>query len=158
MATRYDLEMLLTDVLAVMTDNLNTKITSINTEKNDSITLSQVNSSAYFLQTMDAAQANFSPFILYGVEDILSVASGPGTAKHYQLQVALLMENLDEPNIAKRMFRYSRALEEIFQENWHLLNNGIKLNIQSLVPENFVALNTTRPYHVVGLRLQAVLS
>ncbi len=61
----YDLENLLDDVKGIMTTNLNTKISAINSEKGDSTTLLTVDNSAYFLQELDNTSVNYNPFVFY---------------------------------------------------------------------------------------------
>lgn len=156
----YDLEDLLDDVEQVLKDNFNTKLGQIDTEKNDSIVLAPVSSDeGYFLQTLDGRIANANPIIYYSVADIESVGKGPATGNIYQIEVVLMLRDaIDESNIGKRMFRYSRALKEVFEEQWATIGNGIRLKILSLVPIAFTELNTSQPYRAVGVRLEAGLA
>ena len=155
---KYDLEMLLADVKAVMTSSLNTKLAEIDSEKADAITLATVASGSYFFQTMDAEVANCNPFILYGIEDIETIHIGPYGSKLVTITVYLVLEEGgQEANLSSRMLRYLRALEEIYETDWQTVSNAIKIKKQSLVPFELTRLNDSQPCRAVGIRLRADL-
>src|SRR5687768_5557582 len=109
----YDIESILVDVQALISANLNAKITAINTEKNDSITLRSIDSSAYFMD-MDDQSANFDPIVLYAVTGIDGEGIGPVTSKIVTINVAIILsDDGHDMSIIKRMLRYGRALEEV---------------------------------------------
>jgi hypothetical protein len=152
----YDLESLLTDVETVLKNNLNTKLASIDTEKNDGITLRTVNSNAYHLQTMDQKNANFNPLILYGVDDNDAQPIGPANAHSYNISVVLVLADNGSDaafNVIKRLLRYQRAIKEVFQDNWTILNKATRLKVSELAPD----LNSSEEYKFVGVRLEATL-
>jgi hypothetical protein len=156
---KYDLESLLADIKALMLANLNNKITEINTEKNDSIVLAPVDADAYFLQQMNGRQMNWPVGIVYGVDDIQSGNRGPLSNSKFQLSAIIIVTDTGEDiEIGTRMFRYSRALEEIFRENWTKGNNAVKLEISSLVPIPLTNLNSSEQYRAVGLQIDASLA
>jgi hypothetical protein len=158
---KYDLERLLADIEALMVANLNTKLAAINTEKNDAITLKEVSSDAYFFQGMNSKQANYNPFVIYSIEDIQSSAMEGLTIQSAVIQIALVLEDKGEdtgPNVMKRMLRYQRALEEIFEENFQLIENGVKLKVQSLMPGLFALEDSSEFYRVVGINLSASIA
>lgn len=150
---RYDLENYLVDVLAVMTTNLNTVIGAINTEKNDSITLKTVDANAYFLQTLDSAAANYDPYILYGIENIETVSMGPHSGHKVTVSVVIVLADFEDLNVTKRILRYGRALEQCFQENFQNNDQGLRIEVQSLVPVQFQALNSSYRYRAIGVLL-----
>lgn len=156
---KYDVENLLSDIQSLLTTYLNTKLSEIDTEKNDGITLKQVDSSAYFLQTLDGKAANFDPFILYGVDTIESDGRRSATLRKYQISVVIVLaDSRSEVTPAARMFRYLRALEEVFEEHWAENGNAINLVIQSLEPVEIKLFNTSQPYRAVGVRFEAGLA
>lgn len=154
---KYDVELFLADIKTLLTTYLNTKIGEINTEKNDSITLKTVNNNAYFLQTLDNDEANFDPYVLYGIEDIKTTGIGPFSGHLYEIAVVIVAEDYEDGNSAKRMMRYQRALEEVFAEHFQENEHGIKMEIQSIVPVSFKALNTSFRYRAIGVSLRAHL-
>lgn len=152
---RYDLERLLDDVLSVLQANLNTQIAAINTEKADSLTLKTVPNEAYFLQQLNGKMASYDPIVLYGVDDISSVASGPNVNHTFSLSaIIVVVDSGQDVEIGKRMFRYGRALEDTFKRNW---SGGGRPNIEvkSLVPVPLTAFNTGESYRAVGVALKA---
>lgn len=158
MATQYDLENLASDLEAVMKNFLNTKLASLDAEKADGMSLLPLDNQAYFFATLDGKEANFNPFIVYGIDDIATDSVGPTTANTvtFNFAIVLIDEGMDLA-IVNRMLRYQRALREIFEENWSQSRNGIKLKIQSLVPAFLKGINATYPSRVVGLNVTAVL-
>ena len=154
----YDLESILTDVLAVMTDNLNTKITAINTEKNDSITIGQVSSSSYFLD-LDSKSSNHDPVVLYGIADVQNEAIGPATSKIVTIGVSIIKnDNGINPNIVKQMLRYGRALEEIFQDKFKNKRAWGDFKVDVLPVLSFLRSDVSQRYKIVGINIITTLA
>lgn len=155
--TKYGIEELLDDVATLLTTYLNTKITEINTEKsNDAYSIEAIDSGAYFLQTMDEKAANYKNFVLYGVSDIETVANGPSTSQNITVEVTIVMHDPRENvNVAKRCYRYSRALREVIQDNWHLATNAVKIEVESLVPAEFELWDNSSAYRAIGIQIKA---
>jgi hypothetical protein len=155
----YDIESLLVDVQAILASNLNTKISAINSEKNDTISLGSIDSNAYFMQSMDAEQANYDPYVVYSVIDIDDEADRANFSRAVtNLQLAVVIVVSDEGNdvnISKRMFRYGRALKEVFTENFNSISEGVKLSVQSQVPVNLALINDSFTHRAVGVTLRA---
>jgi hypothetical protein len=153
---RYDVELLLADIKSIMTTNLNTKITAINTEKGDSL-LTAIDSNAYFLQDMNQNSGIvYDPFIYYGVEDVATVSIGGHTSKQVSIPVIMVLSDVGQASSpATRLFRYWRALEEIFEEHWSDCdNNGaIKIGVKSLTPVSWQLENSAATYKCVGVLL-----
>lgn len=142
MAAKYDAEQLMDDVLSIMTTNLNTEIGNINTNKSGDgkgITLSTIDSSAYFFQTMNETTANVNPFVFYGINEVnLEQGIGPANNESYIVGVMLVLEdNNTDLLIATRMLRYLKALRETFLNNWNDLSNRAKLRVESFAPFQF---------------------
>jgi hypothetical protein len=57
-----------------------------------------------------------------------------------------------------RMLRYLRAIEEVFQENFQLVESGVKLKVQSLRPDTFAVANSIEMARVVGVNLTASIA
>lgn len=149
----YDAETLLSDIQTVLSDNLNTKITAINTEKNDTITLGSVASGAYFMD-MDDHAANFDPIVLYSVADVESEGIGPATKKVYTVNVCLILnDNGQDMNIVKRMLRYGRCLEEVIENNFYQKRAWDDFKIESLPVLGFQKSGTSLRYKIVGLNI-----
>lgn len=155
---KYDVESLLADVKTIISANFNSKIAAINLEKNDSIALDQLDAGAYFLQQLNGRMANYNPICLYGVENIESSSRGPLSSKKIEISVIIIAaDSGEEVEIGARMFRYQRALEEIFQEKWNGGSHPVKFEIRSLVPIPFQDMNTSNSYRAIGLVLEGNL-
>lgn len=155
---KYDLETFCSEIKAQLVANLNTKIAEITAEKNDTIVLRTVDAEAYFFQSMNNKQANFNPFILYAVEDIANKTVYGGAVKSVTVQIALVLVDSGEdsdPVLQNRMFRYLRALEEVFQDSFQFATNAVKVEVQSLRPDTFPLANSIEMARVVGINLIA---
>ena len=158
MANRYDMEDLCDDVLAVMTTYFNAKLTEINAAKNDGIVLDPIDSGAYSLQQLNGKMLNYNPFCLYGIEDIETVSQGPLSSDRFQISVTVVVKDSgEELECGRRMFRYSRALKEVFEKNWND-RQGVKFEIKSLVPVPLPNLNDGNSHRAVGIVLEGTLS
>lgn len=155
MATKRDLENILDDIETLLKAQYNTKLTAIDTEKADGITLAPVATGAYFMQTLNNTVANFNPFIFYGVEQIEPRDGiGPATASRYLFNIVLaLADGGNDPDYARRLFRYSRALQEVFEENFAKISHSSKFRIETLEPVPLKLINSSQPYRAVGVKL-----
>lgn len=156
---RYDLETLLADVETMLKDStngLNAKITAINTEKNDSITLAQVNSSAYLFQSYDSKVLNYDPFIFYGVDDIEGVGIGAHTSEIYSISIILLLAKKNETVEVTRMLRYLRCLQDCVKSQWDFIEHkGLgKAEIIPGAPVELKLLNSSQPHRAVGVQIR----
>lgn len=151
----YDIENFLDELETFLKDNLNTKIQSVNTEKNDSLTLSTIDSSAYFFQTMNDTVSNFDPFVYYGLQEIESIGMGPATMKKFIVVVAIILEDSAEDiKIGKRLLRYSKALSELVEAHYaDITSHSLKVKIQNLTPISFKLIDTSENFRAVGIEL-----
>lgn len=157
---RYDIELFLSDVETYLKANLNTKLTAINAEKADSITLKPVDDAAYFCQSLNDSVTNYNPFVYYGVDSIESNGIGPATSNGYKVEVAIVVSDQGESlDVNKRiMFRYHRALTELFQEGYASVARGVKIKVQSLVPISVQLMNSSAEARAIGVTLDFTLA
>ncbi len=158
---KYDIENFLSDMATALQDSstgLNSKITALNTEKNDSLTLAQVSTSAYFLQTLNDAVAQYDPFIFYGVSEVESKGIGPDTAQIYTVQVIITFADKMDPLTGKRLFRYGRALEDFFHSKFDKIGQNRIQKITSLEPVAFTLVNSNEMFRAVGVDLEVVIT
>jgi len=161
-ATKFDIEALLTQMQSFMQAKLPAKLTALDAEKNDGITLAAVDSGAYTLQIPSYAMTNFDPFVLYGIDDIEPNGGiGPGTREPYKLYVVLgLTDSGNDPDVIKRLLRYQRALKEIFQADWASVAGSVKFKVSGLVPVPLSLLEENKPVRntkIVGINLDVTL-
>lgn len=155
---RNDFEEILDSIKTIVSDNFNAKLSTISTEKGDGVILPSVNSNAYFFQSLDDSAANFDPFIVYGIVDIESTNMGPSVSEKIMISVVIVLSDNGRLDINRIMFRYSRALKEIFQDNWQIHNSSSKININSSTVVPFDALDSSATYKAIGIELEVTLS
>ncbi|MCK5608287.1 hypothetical protein KAR91_40775 [Candidatus Pacearchaeota archaeon] len=155
---RYDFENILDNVDGIITSKLNTKITSINTEKDDGITVSAINNNAHFLQTLDERVANFDPFLVYGIDNIEADADYNRVTEKILIAVTIVMADNGKTEVNRILFRYSRALKEIFLENWQSIGIGNRFKISALAPVPFDALDSSAQFKAIGILIETGLS
>ena len=123
---KFDSEDLLLGILQIMTTGLNTKVAAIEAEKvaksptqGLTPTLASFASNNYYLQTWTDKILQNSPAIFYGIEDVQTLDGAGVAAKTYKVFVEVVYVDSGQTNDAhKRISRYSRALEELFEENF----------------------------------------
>lgn len=157
----YDIEQLLVDIQDIMVSDLNTKILAINAEKDDDLTLRQIPRLAYFMQSMDERHANFNPFVYFGVESIEEDGSGTNfghTAEKVTIAVAIVVaDEGSEVDMARKLFRYQRALKEIFEENFNSISEGVKIAVQGQVPIDLSLVNNDFKHKAIGVTLKVAM-
>ena len=154
----YDLENLMSDIKSVMIDNLNTKINAINTEKSDSTTLLTVDNNAYFLQELDSTTINYNPFIFYSCEEIEGTGFGPNTPQEFLINCVLVLADQSAySDIPSRMFRYLRAMKEIFEENFSIKTNSNFISINQITPIPLTGLNDQQEFRATGIQIRTTI-
>lgn len=166
---KFDSENLLDEVLAIMNGGaLNAKINEIEAEKvaqskGLTPTLKQVAATSYHLQTWSEKMLQSSPAIFYGLEDVSSLENGFGLAKTYKIFVEIvLVDSGNSSDGAKRISRYARALEELFQSSEAARKfNSLgcsQLKIESVRPISFkLELDSSEEIKVGGISLTTTL-
>lgn len=159
---QYDIEEILGEVRTFLLANLNTQIIALNTEKNDAITLTQVASSAYHLQTLEDRIDVADPIVLYGEAAeplVVSVAHGVSVEHHVSVWL-VLADNGTDSQIVNRLFRYRRVLLDLFRMNWaSFVSAGVKLKIHASSPSDpFKDQETGYKGRAVGVIISFVLA
>lgn len=169
---RFDTENLMTNVLAIMTANLNAKIAAIEAEKiaggAPATNLQPVDNTigadgtpnGYFEQTWSDKILNINPAIFYGLENITATSIGPATAERYSIFIEVVLVDSGMDNLTKyRIHRYSRALKEIFEENYASLMSAAQIKIETVRPISFkLDLNSSEEIKVGGISLTTALA
>jgi hypothetical protein len=155
---RHDFEELLEDVKNIVINNFNNKLTALSTEKNDGIILPELNANAFFLQSLNDSIANFDPFIAYGIENIVPSNNGPQNSERIFISVVIVLSDNGRNNINQIMFRYSRAMKEIFEDNWQIANSSTRIGISRSTVVPFEALDSSATYKAIGIELELNLA
>ena len=155
---KFDIETYLLAIETYMKANLNTYIGNLNTEKNDSITLSTVSNDAYFLQTLNDRVANFDPYILLAIDDIQGQGIGPGVVKTLVFTAVIVVADQSmDLLIGRRMLRYGRVLEDLFNDGFGKIIQGATFKINSLVPIAITSVNSNDPFRAIGVEIVSQL-
>jgi len=139
----FDSEDLLDGIEQIMLSDLNTRISAIEAEKiakskGLSPTLAAVDATSYFRQSWSEKILNISPAIFYGIEDVKAVSNGPAVSKQYSVFVMVVyFDNGMTNDTHRRISRYSRALEEIFRENFASYSEMGLLKIETIRPLSY---------------------
>lgn len=152
-----DIETILRDIETYTKANLNTKITEINDEKNDDIVLETIATDAFFVQSLNNATANFDPHILIGLGDIQNqggAKSYAGTVKELVFGVFIIKTDYGtDLQIAFKMFRYLRVLEEFFQKNFDKIVKGATFEVNSFVPDLVRRIDSNDTFRAAGVEI-----
>jgi len=141
---KYDLEMFTIDLRDAFRNNLNAKITEVNAEKNtdtpesaDDFTINTIRTTDWYMNQVPQVW-NSNQFIVYGIMD-LKVDQPQETT--FQLRPTFFIEVvipdrgevLLESAIYK-LFRYTRCLWEVSNENYDKFRHYGKIKVDSLPP------------------------
>lgn len=156
MAKRYDIESFAKDVEATLKSKLNTKITSINTEKGD-YDIDPISDKAYFFQTLNDKVNSFSPALFYYIDDIRSDGIGPATSDDISIEIVIILSNSNDGKQAYKLLRYLRALKELFNDEFNNVKSNRTVKVESLVPINFALQNSSSYVDGIGIRLTTTI-
>jgi len=130
------------------------KITAINSEKADSITLESVPNTSYFNSSGEQI-LNADPFIYYGITDLATNSNGGATALEVTLNFEVVFNNTNSGNTLEKVLRYSRCLREVIQEKFKSgKHSGLK--VSELVPAN-APLNEGADFKVGGIKIVSTI-
>lgn len=159
MAAKYDIEKLLTDLQTFLIAQLPAKLTAITTEKGDSLTLAVPDSNAYFIQTMNNKEAAYDPYVHIAAVDVENVPARGALAKIYSVNIMIVLaDEGTDTKIVNRMFRYLRALEELFTENFAATRPDVRLLVDSIVPVPLTELGSGNFFKATGVSMRVALA
>lgn len=152
MARKYTFEDLVFDVEAMLKAKLNDEIQLVIADRNDNIELPKIDPDAFFVQSMDDRVANYPDYVFIELIDIQSNGLGPMTSKDFQILVMICASTFNNTQQVRMMFRYLQALEQVFHKYWSSSTSlPIKLKIQSLPPQDYLNLNTTKAFKTAAV-------
>ena len=159
----YDIEEMLDNIETILKASLNTKIAAIEAEKTvlgKPIGLPAVDTNAYIQQTWSDKILQYNPAIFYGVEEIQSTGANTATLEVYKIFVEVVfVDSGNDLYGIKRLHRYSRALKEVFQENYDALPWSTKVNIETVRPISFkLEADSSEDIRVGGVSIVAGLA
>lgn len=118
---KTDTELLLAQVSGYLQNNLSAKLTEITNEKNDGLVLLVPDPASYFIQVLFEESLNMDPYVFIGIKDpIGSDSIGQGSAQQIPIEIAFVLADSGvDLMMWKRLYRYQRALKEIFELGWN---------------------------------------
>lgn len=159
MAT-YDIESFFNDLETFLVANLNTKLAALDTEKNDGISLTTLASNAYFFSSMGEEVANMNPFVYYDIDSMKETGSVyAATTKGFIANViVVLSDEGNDPDIAKKLLRYQRALIELFESNFSNVCPVARIQVSGLQPISFQLRNRPCMDRAIGVSLEVTIA
>lgn len=147
--SKYDEERFMYDLKELLVLGLPAKITELNIEKADNITLFPVDSSN-FIDNLDDEILNADPVIYYGLAGIETNSNGPSTSRKVGIFFDVIWINdFTQNNLNRKALRYSRAVREIIEANFKKLKHVGDLVVESMTPTD-VKLNDDQTYYKIG--------
>lgn len=150
---KVDPEVLVYRVIDYLKANLNTAIAAMNAEKADDTSILTVADQAYHVQTLNNEIVNTNPYLILGIDYPSSSSVGPATLKVVSVEVALILADDGALDIARKMFRYGRVLEELFNNGFEKIHPNYRFKVNSLVPIPIRAIDSNDPYRAVGVEI-----
>lgn len=156
MSEKRDEEHFVLKLVDIIKDNLNTKITTINTRKDDGITLDQVDDNAYYYQTFGQEIPSYDPVVIFSVGSEYGETAGGSTDESISIAVQMVIAdkiNANSQTLYKTIVRYRRALKEILSENYSAFHG---FQMIALPDTGFLVKNQL--YFAFGVGLSFVIS
>jgi len=156
---KYDIEIAEADLLALVKVQLPAKLTEITAEKADSITLAVPADAEYFNGTDDSVD-NRALSVYYGLIDDTPNSIGSATAEEGRFMFLFYLNELNQKQgvIRKKLFRYIRALKEIFEENFDYFPYLSTFKIVTIAPQSWRENETSPAYKVGGIYIETALA
>ena len=142
---------------------LNDKFDEIDNERNDDILLKKINmDEAILFQSWNDRALNFDPILFYSINESKTISPIPSQhAASWEIEFSIIFKELHEgPGIvAKKLFRYQRALRELFQKDYITIGNTRrKVEIRNLNPVSFQIQNNDQFFRAVGVVVETTLA
>lgn len=153
MSGKYDIESFINEMVSIVQAGLPAKITSINTEKSDSNSITQIDNANYYQDISDQI-INVNPFIYYTMVDIQSTSNGAVTMLNITLAMSVVFDNTNSTGTMQKVLRYSRALREVIQEAFKQQASNSRLEISEFVPTD-MEINSGSDFKIGGIHINS---
>lgn len=155
----FDFEDVLNNLQSILVNNLNDYIDAINSVKADSITLPNLDTSAFIMQSMDERAMNFDPFCFFGIVDMESIVSGPSVAEDITIALTIVATDDGTGNdMTKKMFRFQRVLKNLIKDKWQSGGISNRFEVNSLLPATITGLDDTQMHRIAGIEIKTTIS
>lgn len=156
---KNDIEKVEQVILGIVQSNLAAKVAEINTDKDDGLSLTDIDSSKYYTDFYQE-ELTGSKFIFFGIEQPETQSIGSDSAETWTIFYKVFIEQENNlSTIRSSVLRYTRALKEIINENSSLIaRHCSKGEISNLTPENVEDINNNTPFKMGGIEFKITLS
>lgn len=157
--SKFDVEKFYDYAVALLKDNIGNKITELNTEKSDSITLEAPENEEYIADfNSQAVLPEF--FVYYTISDVVPVQSvGEAVALEVTLMIYAAFIDYEEGDAPIRKgMRYVRALYEIFSDNFAKNSRISDFEIFQHMPQSAQFENTENWYKIAGVQIKGTIA
>jgi hypothetical protein len=116
---KKDMEFYALKFINVIKDNLNTKITAINTAKNDGLTMDTLNADAYYYMEFGQSLPVHNPICVFQLDLNPADTVAGASSETVEIMVMLIASHklANSLDVLKLTSRYRRAITEIIEEN-----------------------------------------
>lgn len=158
---KCDIEIIETKLLELVQAKLPSKLSEIDTEKNDGITLEVPAGDQYFNSTdIDEEVINQDLLVKYGLVESSAISISSATSEENDYIFLIYLTDLNAPQgiLRKRLFRYIRAFKEIFEENFNAFPFLSNFTIKVIAPALWQDNEQSPAYKVGGVYIETSLA
>lgn len=155
----FDVESFYDLAVATLKDNIDAKIDSLNAEKADAITLKKPEGDDYY-PDFNEKMISKTFFISYGIVDAqVTEVVGEDVSIEVTMHVYVgFVEVNGGVEVIKQGLRYTRALHEIFTENFDASANISNIEIFQYMPQSAQFEKNSKWYKIGGIEIKGTIS
>lgn len=156
----YDKEDLLFDIVSVFQNNLNTRISAINTEKNDNLTLETLSSGAYFVQEAGETSLNFSPYLFFYLSLPETESIESSSVDKFSVMVLIVFQDEANSNfeLIRKLLRYQRAMKETVENNFSITAGSNRIKVAGVEPVIIRDQDSSRLIKTCGIEIETYIN
>lgn len=153
------IEDFLENAIELVKQNINQKLIDIDNERND-FALKPIDlENGIVFQSLNNLPVNFDPILYYGADDVTNIGEiESASGETWSVEFSIILADPQDRSVEKRLWRYQRALKEIFLEGYIKINSmRQKVRVRSLNPVAFTLQNTSNEYRAIGINIETTL-
>ena len=156
---KNDIEKVEQVILGIVQSKLAAKVAEINTDKGGDALLVDIETKNYL---SDLYQEELTPslFILYGIKEPELQSPGCDSAETWVIFYYIFIQDKNNlGTLRSKIFRYTRALKEIINENCRkIARHCSNPQISTLTPQDLEPINNDTPFKMGGIEFKITLS
>ena len=155
---KFDVESFYNLMVKTLKDNIDTKIDEINAEKADSITLQKPRDPQDYYANFNNQMLAQTFFIYY---TMISAKPLENVGGHGSVEVVMhiyaAFVDVDGDNALQKGMRYTRALSEIFKENYDLSPHISDIEVFEHLPQSAQFEKRSKWYKIGGIEIKGII-